>query len=186
MNFSETSVADALLIEPAAIRDDRGHFARIWCTEEFAREGLPAKMLQMNVGYSLKKGTLRGLHFQAYPHEECKVVRCTRGRVFDVVADLRANSSTYGRWFGVELTPENGLSLCVPEGCAHGYQTLKDDSEISYLTSAPFVASAARGIHYLDPKLRINWPLPVSIISAGDQAWPNLGDRVDDRAFAAT
>jgi len=130
-------------------------------------------MLQLNVGFSHTKGTLRGLHYQTPPHDEAKFVRCTRGAIFDVIVDLRRESSTHRQWIGVELTAENGLMLYAPEGCAHGYLTLADDTETYYLTSAPYVPAAACGVRYNDPAFGIGWPLPVSVISEADERWPD-------------
>jgi dTDP-4-dehydrorhamnose 3,5-epimerase len=125
------------------------------------------------VGFSHKKGTIRGLHYQLPPHEEAKFVRCTRGAVFDVVVDVRSDSPTRGQWLGAELTAENGLMLYAPYGCAHGYQTLADDTEAYYMTSAFYAASAARGVRYNDPAFGISWPLPVSVVSGADTEWPD-------------
>lgn len=152
--------------------DERGHFARAWCQEEFKQHGLNPHVAQVNVGFSHRQGTLRGLHFQVAPHAEAKFVRCTRGAVYDVALDLRKDSATFGKWFGVELTADNGQMLYVPEGFAHGYQTLQEDTEMYYLTSRPYASAAATGVRYNDPAFGIKWPLPVSVISTADQNWP--------------
>ncbi len=170
MEFIETKLKGAFLIAPQNIVDHRGFFARAWCREELASHGLNGDMVQLNVGFNQKKGTLRGLHFQVPPHAEAKLVRCIRGAMFDVMVDLRRDSPTKGEWFGAELTAENRLMLYVPAGFAHGYQTLVDETEMFYLTSAAYVASAARGVRY--DAFGIEWPLPVSVISSADQTWP--------------
>jgi dTDP-4-dehydrorhamnose 3,5-epimerase len=173
MEFAETTFAGAFLISMRKIEDHRGFFARGWCREEFSSHGLAPNMVQLNVGFSHKKGTVRGLHYQLPPHAEAKFVRCTRGAVFDVIVDVRPDSPTRGRWFGAELTAENALMLYAPEGFAHGYQTLADDTEAYYLTSAFYAASAARGVRYNDPAFGISWPIPVSVVSDADAAWPD-------------
>jgi dTDP-4-dehydrorhamnose 3,5-epimerase len=172
MEFTETTLKGAFLVGFNKIADHRGFFARGWCRDEFARHGLTANMVQLNVGFSHKKGTLRGLHYQVAPHEEAKFVRCTRGALFDVIVDLRPGSPTRGRWFGAELTAENGLMMYLPEGFAHGCQTLSDDTEMYYMTSAPYVAAAAHGLRYDEPIFGISWPLPVAVISDADANWP--------------
>src|ERR1044071_3773799 len=134
MEFNETPLKGAFLVGMRPIVDDRGFFGRAFCRDEFEKHGLNPNAVQLNVGFSHKKGTLRGLHYQVAPHEEAKFVRCTRGRLFDVVVDLRSASPTRGKWFGAELSQENGLMMYLPEGFAHGYQTLLDDTEMYYLT----------------------------------------------------
>jgi dTDP-4-dehydrorhamnose 3,5-epimerase len=173
MEFVETKLAGAFLVTIRKIEDHRGFFGRGWCQEEFSKHGLTSTMVQLNVGFSHKKGTIRGLHYQLPPHEEAKFVRCTRGAIFDVIVDLRPNSATRGQWFGAELTAENALMLYAPEGFAHGYQTLADDTEAYYLTSAFYAASSARGVRYNEPAFDISWPLPVSVVSDADGAWPD-------------
>jgi dTDP-4-dehydrorhamnose 3,5-epimerase len=173
MDFLETRLAGACVIALKRFEDHRGFFARAFCRDELAAHGLNPNIAQLNIGYSHKRGTLRGLHFQIAPHEEAKLVRCTRGAVFDVIVDLRPNSPTYGQWFGVELTAHNALMLYAPEGFAHGYETLSDDTEAYYLTSAPYAPSAARGIRYDDPAFAIDWPIPVAVISDVDRTWPD-------------
>lgn len=173
MEFKETRLKGAFLIGLNKIEDHRGFFARGWCRDEFAQHGLNANMVQLNVCFSHKKGTLRGLHYQAPPQQEAKLTRCTRGAIFGVFLDLRSGSPTRGQWFGAELTPENALMLYAPEGFAHGYQTLTDDAEIYYLTSGYYLASAVRGVRYNEPAFGISWPLPVSAISEADEKWPD-------------
>jgi dTDP-4-dehydrorhamnose 3,5-epimerase len=174
MEFTETYLKGAYVVKLKRIEDSRGYFARAWCVDEFAVHGLNSRMLQLNVGFSRTKGTLRGMHFQAAPHEEAKFIRCTRGAIYDVIVDLRPGSITYGKWFGVELTAEGSTMLYAPEGFAHGYQTLQDDTEIYYMTSARYAAASAKGVRYNDPALAIDWPSPVSVISDQDRTWPDI------------
>jgi dTDP-4-dehydrorhamnose 3,5-epimerase len=162
------------LIEVNEIVDDRGVFARAWCVDEFARQGLDSDVLQINLGFSHRRGTLRGMHFQRPPHAEAKYVRCTRGAVFDVAVDVRAGSPTCGRWVGFELSACNRRGLYVPPGYAHGYQTLSDESEILYTTSARYAAASATGVRYDDAAFGIRWPGPVSVISHADSHWPDF------------
>lgn len=163
----------AFLIDLQHREDLRGFFARSFCTREFEAHSLNPSVLQINVGYSVNKSTLRGMHFQVAPHAESKTVRCTRGSVFDVVVDLRPDSPTFRLWDAFELTPENHLMLHIPEGCAHGYQTLADATEVEYLTSASYAPESARGVRFDDVAFGINWPLPVGSISDADRLWPD-------------
>lgn len=172
MEFIETSLRGAYIIRLKKLEDERGHFARAWCQEEFRQNGLNSHMVQLNVGFSHKHGTMRGMHYQLDPHAEAKCIRCTRGAIYDVIIDLRKESSTFGKWYGTELTPDNALMLYAPEGFAHGYQTLQDDTEMCYTTSAPYAPALARGVRYDDPVFGIKWPLPVSVISVADRGWP--------------
>jgi dTDP-4-dehydrorhamnose 3,5-epimerase len=172
MIFTKTTLDGAYLIDVQRLEDERGFFARGWCADVFREHGLNGNVTQLNVGFSRRAGTLRGLHFQHSPHAEVKIVRCTRGAMYDVIVDLRADSATFGRWFGVELTAENGRTLYVPEGCAQGYQTLLDDTEMYYLTSKPYAPGAAQGVRFDDPAFGIEWPLPVQVISQADRSWP--------------
>jgi dTDP-4-dehydrorhamnose 3,5-epimerase len=174
MDFTETPLEGAYLVCERRISDHRGFFARAWCRQEFSARGLSSNMVQLNVGFSPVAGTLRGLHYQEVPHAEAKLVRCTRGGIFDVIVDLRPDSPTRNQWFGVELTASNGLMLYAPEGFAHGYQTLAPETEMYYMTSAPYEASAARGVRHDDPALGILWPLSVAAISEADRSWPDL------------
>lgn len=173
MEFTETRLPGAFLVRVKRIEDPRGYFGRGWCRDEFAQHGLDPDMVQLNVGFSHRQGTLRGLHYQEPPHAEAKLVRCTRGAIYDVIVDLRPGSPTRGRWFGAELTADSGDMLYAPKGCAHGYQTLTDNADMYYMTSAVYAASAARGVRYNDPTLAIHWPLPVAVISERDQTWPD-------------
>ena len=136
MEFTETPLKGACVVRLRKIEDDRGYFARAWCRDEFLQQGLNPAMVQLNVGFSHRRGTVRGMHYQLAPHAEAKFIRCTRGAIYDVIIDLREGSPTFGRWYGLELTPDNGLMLYAPEGFAHGYQTLQDDTEMYDLTSA--------------------------------------------------
>jgi dTDP-4-dehydrorhamnose 3,5-epimerase len=172
MRFTKTPIADVWLIDPDFHKDERGHFFRAWCSKEFAEQGIHFVPVQANLGLNLQKGTVRGMHFQIEPAFEAKLVRCTRGKMFDVAVDLRSGSSTYGQWFGVELTAENGRMLFVPEKCAHGYQALEDMTEMHYMTSQTYTPRAARGVRFNDPVLGIRWPIEVTAMSVQDSNWP--------------
>jgi len=172
MIFREISLPGAYVLEQERINDQRGFFARVWCQREFQQRGLKSELLQSNVGFSHRKGTLRGLHFQKPPHAEVKIVRCTRGAIFDVIVDLRPESTSYKCWFGVELSGENGRMIYVPEGFAQGYMTLMDETEMNYHTNQFFNAEAAFGIRFDDPAFGIQWPLAVTVISDQDRDWP--------------
>ncbi len=174
MFFTETSVPGAWTIDPALHADERGRFFRAWCIEEFAAHGIDFVPLQANMGTSRWTGTVRGLHYQLQPHQEAKLVRCTRGAVFDVLVDLRPGSPTSGRWLGVELTAENARMLYVPPLCAHGYQTLTDEAEVLYMTSAVYAPAAVRGVRFDDPAVGVRWPLAVRAVSEQDRGWPLL------------
>ena len=174
MKFQKCEVAGAWLVEPAPHQDVRGRFMRAWCSREFADQGIEFMPLQANMGLSIEKGTIRGMHFQVAPAPEAKLVRCTRGEVFDVVVDLRPTSPTYRSWYGATLSAENGRMLFVPEGCAHGCQSMVDDTEIYYMTSAFYSPNEVRGIRFDDPAIGIRWPLRPSSVSAQDCNWPLL------------
>ena len=174
MKFRETKVAGAYVIDVDRISDDRGFFGRIWCSKEFGDQSLTRRIEQINVGFSPKQGTLRGMHYQVAPFLEVKVVRCTRGAVYDVVVDLRSESPTFGKWDAAELTQDNLSMMYVPEGCAHGYLTLTPDSEIYYIASEVYAPDQARGIRYDDPMFGVEWPAPVTVISDGDRNWPDF------------
>ncbi|MFI4860382.1 MAG: dTDP-4-dehydrorhamnose 3,5-epimerase [Phycisphaerales bacterium JB063] len=171
MRFTETHLPGAYLIEPERRVDERGHFARVWCEREFAEHGLSTQLVQVNIGFSARQATLRGMHFQTAPHAEVKLVRCTRGAVYDVMVDLRPDSPTHCQWFAAELTPDNGKMLYIPEGFGHGYITLADDTEISYQTSHTYQADAATGVAYDDPVFGIDWPMKPAVMSDADRAW---------------
>jgi dTDP-4-dehydrorhamnose 3,5-epimerase len=172
MRFLATSLEGAVLIEPEKRADPRGWFARTFCEEEFAAQGLATRFVQHNASQNPTAGTLRGMHFQHPPHAEVKVVRCTRGALFDAIVDLRPGSPSYLRWEGFELTAANGRMLYVPEGFAHGYLTLADDTEAAYLVSHPYTPGAEGGLRYDDPAFGIAWPRAAAVISDKDAAWP--------------
>lgn len=172
MLFSDIGVAGAKLIGPDCHEDDRGRFFRAWCVREFAEHGIDFSPVQANIAYSRQKGTIRGMHYQEAPAVEAKLVRCTRGAIYDVVVDLRRESPTYGKWHAAELSAGNGRMLYVPEGCAHGCQTLESDTEIYYMTSQFYTPSAVRGVRFDDPAFGISWPLPVAAASEQDRCWP--------------
>jgi dTDP-4-dehydrorhamnose 3,5-epimerase len=171
MIFRETAVSGAFVIDPERRTDARGFFARTWCQKEFEAHGLTAKLSQVNISGNLLKGTLRGMHYQRRPHEEAKAVNCIRGAIHDVVLDLRRDSMTYLKWDAVELTAENHRMLYVPEGCAHGFQTLTDDAEVLYLMSEFYAPGFSEGVRYNDPAFGIAWPLNVEVISDADRTW---------------
>jgi len=172
MIFKQTPIAGMWVIDPEFHADERGRFFRTWCLQEFADHGIDFAPVQSSMGLSVRKGTLRGMHYQVEPALEAKLVRCTRGAMFDVGLDLRAQSPTYGTWFGTELTAENGRMLLIPEGCAHGYQTLEDNTEMSYMASQVYTPQMARGARFDDPAFAIQWPLVPSVLSAQDSNWP--------------
>jgi dTDP-4-dehydrorhamnose 3,5-epimerase len=174
MFFRETKVKGAYVIDLDRRVDDRGYFARAWCQKEFQAQGLTARLAQVNVSFNVRKGTLRGMHFQLPPYQEAKIVSCTRGAIYDVVVDLRHDSPTYMQWDGVELTAGNRCQLYIPEGCAHGFQTLDDNSELLYLMSEFYSPQHARGVRYNDPSFNIAWPLPPQCLSEADRAWPDF------------
>jgi dTDP-4-dehydrorhamnose 3,5-epimerase len=174
MQFIRTDVIGSWLIEPSPHRDARGRFMRAWCEREFAEHGIDFAPRQANMAFSLHAGTVRGMHYQSAPALEAKLVRCTRGAVFDVVVDMRTDSPTYRGWYGARLSAEDGRMLFVPEGCAHGCQSLEDETEILYMASAFFAPESVRGIRHDDPALGIRWPLATTMVSAQDLAWPLL------------
>jgi dTDP-4-dehydrorhamnose 3,5-epimerase len=178
MHFMDTRVAGAWIIEPSAYHDERGRFMRAWCTREFEEREINFTPVQANMQFSPRKGTVRGLHLQVAPALEAKLVRCTRGAIFDVVVDLRPASPSFGEWCSAELTAENGRMLYVPEHCAHGFQSIDENSEAMYLTSAFYTPDACRGARFDDPAFAIPWPLPVSAISEQDRSWPLIPDLV--------
>jgi dTDP-4-dehydrorhamnose 3,5-epimerase len=169
MRFIETKLKDAYLIEPEKFADERGFFARSWCEQEFSARGLNPNLVQCNISFNKKKGTIRGMHLQIPPFAEAKLVRCTRGAIYDVIVDLRPDAETYQQWIGVELTGENHQALYVPEGFAHGFQTLEDNTEVFYQMSAFYAPECARGFRWNDPTFQINWPEQVSVISLRDR-----------------
>lgn len=174
MIFQNTRIHETCLIEPERIGDSRGSFARNFCAREFAAHGLATDFPQHSVSRNARRGTLRGMHFQTAPHEEAKLVWCTHGAIFDVCLDLRPASPTYLQWEGFELSAENGRQLYIPPGCAHGFQTLADDAEIFYRISAYYAPEASTGVRFDDKAFGIEWPLPVTVMSDKDKAWPDF------------
>lgn len=175
MIFTKTDLRDAWLLDLDRRTDDRGYFARTWCTAEFKAHGLKSSFVQANTAFNHHRGTLRGLHYQQPPHAEVKLVRCLRGAIYDVIVDLRSDSPTYKHWGGFELTQDNARQLYVPEGFAHGYLTLSDDTEVSYMVTAAYAPQAEGGARYDDPAFGIVWPEPVRAISLKDSEWPDYG-----------
>jgi dTDP-4-dehydrorhamnose 3,5-epimerase len=174
MKFTETKLKGAFVIEIEKLNDDRGFFARSWCQKEFEAHGLKADLVQANVSFNRKKGTLRGMHYQVAPYQECKLIRCTRGAIFDVIIDLRLDSPTYKQWIGVELTADNYTMFFVPEDFAHGFQTLTDETEITYQVSQFYTPGSEKGIRFDDPTFDIQWPLEVTSMSDKDRTWPDF------------
>ena len=176
VEFKPAQLDGVFVIEPVRIEDERGFFARTWAKKEFEQQGLNPGVVQCNVSFSRRKGTMRGLHFQAPPHEEAKLVRCTAGAVFDVIVDLRTGSPTLGRWQAFELTSRNRWALYVPEGFAHGFQTLADDTEAFYQMTETYHLESTRGVNCFDPALAIPWPLECSAMSEKDRNFPPLAE----------
>jgi len=174
MTFHETRIPGVFEIHLEPSQDERGYFARTWCSKEFQSHGLNPALVQCSVSFNKRKGTLRGLHYQAAPFQECKLIRCTRGAIHDVVVDLRSQSPAFKRWFAAELTPDNRRMMYVPVGCAHGFLTLEDDSEIFYQMSEVYDAGSARGVRWDDPAFGIDWPASVQVISERDRTYPDF------------
>jgi dTDP-4-dehydrorhamnose 3,5-epimerase len=174
MIFQQTKLDGTfqILLEPRA--DERGFFARSWCRQEFEQQGLNPSLVQCNISFNPRRGTMRGMHYQADPHAEAKVVRCTKGAIYDVVIDLRAQSPTFRDWIGVTLTAVNRDMIYIPEGCAHGFLTLEDESEVFYQMSEFYHAESARGVRWNDPAFRIAWPLKPELISERDRTYPDF------------
>lgn len=174
MKFTETRLAGAYLIDLEPIADERGFFARSWCAQEFEAYGLNPKLVQCNISFNHKKGTLRGMHYQAKPHEEAKLVRCTKGAIYDVIVDIRPDSATFKQWLAVELTADNHRMLYIPQGVAHGFQTLVDKTEVFYQMSDFYYPECARGVCWNDQVFNIEWPQEDKrIISAKDLQYPD-------------
>jgi dTDP-4-dehydrorhamnose 3,5-epimerase len=169
VRIHETDIAGAFLLEPVRIEDARGFFARTWCARELEEYGLNAHVAQMSMSYNAHRGTIRGMHWQAAPHEEAKIARCTCGSVFDVIVDIRPESSTFMRWSAFTLSRENRAMLYIPEGVAHGFQTLEDETELTYQMSVEYRPEAARGIAWNDPAFAIPWPISDPILSPKDR-----------------
>lgn len=176
MIFTETELKGAFLIDLDRKEDARGFFARAFCQNEFMAHGLKPKIAQANYAFSIKKGTVRGMHFQYPPAAEAKLIRCTRGAIVDVIIDLRPESATYLQHISVELTEDNRLALYVPERFAHGYQVLRDDTDTLYHASEFYAPEAEGGLRYNDPRLKLDWPISVSVISEKDQKLPLLSE----------
>ncbi len=174
MIFTETKLKGAYILDIKKREDARGFFARSWCQKEFEDHDLTSQLRQANISLSLKKGTLRGMHYQVVPYREAKLVRCTRGALYDVIVDLRPDSPTYKEWIGVELTADNYRMLFVPEGFAHGFLTMEDNTEASYQVSEFYTPGAEQGLRYNDPAFGIEWPLEVQVISEKDANWPDF------------
>lgn len=174
MIFHETPLPGLIVVEIEQLVDERGTFARTFDADAWEEHGMCARVVQCNVSRNAASGTLRGLHYQDAPHGETKLVRCARGRIFDVAVDLRPDSATFRDWHGVELSDANGLMLHVPEGFAHGFVTLTDEAEVVYQMSAPYVPSAARGVRWDDPAFAIAWPLDPVVVSERDRSFPDF------------
>jgi len=174
MIFQGTKLPGAFEIHLDPKADDRGFFARTWCKQAFKSHGLNAELVQCSISFNTRKGTLRGLHYQAPPHEETKLVRCTRGAIYDVVVDLRPFSPTFRNWIAVVLTAEKRNMVYVPEGCAHGLLTLEDESEVFYQMSEFYDAESSRGVRWDDPAFQVAWPEKVKVISERDRTYRNF------------
>ena len=174
MIFTETKLKDAWIIEIKKIGDERGFFGRSWCRNEMEEHGLNGTIAQINTSLSKEKGTLRGLHFQVAPYRECKMIRCTRGAIFDMIVDLRPESPTFLKWFGEELTEDNHKALYSPEGFAQGFITLQDNTEITYFTTQFYAPGMDWGVRYNDPQIGIKLPMAPVVISEKDENWPDF------------
>ena len=171
MKFHKTSLSAVYIIEPEKTEDQRGFFARSWDAKQFKELGLDSRVAQLSISNNKKKGTLRGLHYQIPPYEETKIVRCTRGKVFDVIVDLRKNSKTFKKWYSIELSADNYKMIYVPKGFATGYQTLVDNTDITYQMSEFYMPKYYRGIRWNDPTFNFKWPLDITVISENDKSW---------------
>lgn len=174
MIFTETRLKGAFVIDLERREDERGFFARSWCIEEFEKHGLNTKLVQCNISFNIKKGTLRGMHYQTEPFPEAKLARCTMGAIYDVIIDLRPDSSTFKQWVSVELSAENHRAFYIPEGFAHGFQTLEDNTEVFYQMSEFFHPECARGIRWDDPAFGVEWPVENIIMSNSDSEYLNF------------
>jgi len=172
--FRESEVAGVMVVDLEQRADERGFFARTWSADELRTQGLDGELSQISISFNTRRHTLRGMHFQRAPHDEAKLVRCTMGRIFDVAVDLRAESPTFRRWTGVELSAANRRSLFIPKGCAHGFLTLDDDAEVLYLISTPHVPDAADGVRWDDPAFGITWPATPAVISDRDATYADF------------
>jgi dTDP-4-dehydrorhamnose 3,5-epimerase len=174
LKFHSTPIAGAFLVELERLEDERGFFARSWCSEEFSRQGLTARLAQCNISFNHLRGTLRGLHYQAPPHEEAKLVRCTMGAIYDVIVDVRRSARSFMTWCGFELSSDSRLMLFVPEGVAHGFITLSDNTEVFYQMSEAFDYQCARGLRWNDPTFRISWPITPTVMSDRDRNYDDF------------
>ena len=174
MRFVETHLPDALLIEPERLEDERGFFARIFCEGEMQEQGVCTRFVQSSISFSRRKGTLRGMHYQAAPHGEDKLVRCTMGSVYDVIVDIRPESVTYLQWFATHLSSENRCALLVPKQFSHGFLTLTDNTEVLYQMSEFYTPEASRGFRWNDPRFGIEWPEPIVVISDRDKTYADF------------
>lgn len=173
MIFTETPLNGAFFIQPEKIEDERGFFARSWCESEFKAHGIHVAWVQSNISFNTAAGTLRGMHFQAAPHEEAKLIRCTMGAIYDVLVDLRSGSTTYRQWVAAELSAQNHTMVFAPAGVAHGFLSLTASSEVFYMMSERYVPGCSRGVRWNDPALAITWPSEVRVISQRDMSWPD-------------
>lgn len=176
MKFSELAIQGVFLVEPNLQTDERGFFARTVCSDEFSHHGLPTHYCQSSISFNTKLGTLRGMHYQVAPSQEQKLVRCTQGALYDVVIDVRKKSPTFKKWLSVNLSAANRLALAIPPGCAHGFLTLSDNTEVLYLMSEPYHADLATGIRWNDPTFAVSWPLVPRIMSERDTTYPDFAD----------
>jgi len=174
MIFTPTNIQGVFLLDPERIEDERGFFARTWCRTEFENQGIDPRLVQSSISFNKHKGTLRGMHYQRPPHEETKVIRCTRGAVYDVALDLRSGSPTFRQWVGSTLTAENRQLMVIPPGCAHGFLTLEDDSEVVYQMSEYYAPTHAAGVRWNDPAFGIRWPGEVTVIVDRDRSYPDF------------
>lgn len=173
MKFAPTPLAGVYLVEAERLTDERGFFARTWCADELRAHGLDAELSQCSISFNSRAGTLRGMHWQAEPHAEAKLVRCTQGAIHDVALDLRPDSATFKQWYAAILTADNRSTLFIPPGVAHGFLTLSDDSEVLYQISTPYHAASACGLRWDDPAFGIVWPTTPRLISSRDQSYPD-------------
>jgi len=174
VKFSPLPLDGAVVIEPELMEDERGFFMRTFCCEEFSAHGFDSNLIQCSSSFNKRKGTLRGMHYQDKPHEEAKIVRCTMGNIYDVIIDLRPESTTFKCWAAVELSADNRKSIYIPKGFAHGFLTLEDESEIFYMMSERFYPERARGVRWDDPAFAIDWPSDVCVISSRDKSYPDF------------
>jgi dTDP-4-dehydrorhamnose 3,5-epimerase len=179
MIFTETELKGAFVVELQTLEDERGFFARTWCEHEFAERGLNTKVSQCSLSFNIQQGTLRGMHYQIGPSREAKLVRCVRGSIYDVIIDLRPGSATFKRWIAVELNEENHRALYIPEQFAHGYQTLRDNTEVFYQISNFYAPAQARGLRWNDPAFKIRWPNDQRVISARDRGYADFSSATE-------